>query len=126
MRVNVEGLVGTSFEDMHCWHVVREIYKRHDIDLEDYHIGVDECEAISKVYAEKLKQEPGNKWERLTAPEPLALVAIRNHPKFVSHCGVCIGNGQFIHSLADTGVIINRLSDPMWRKKIVGFYRYVG
>lgn len=124
--IEYEDLIGTSFEDLNCWELVQELYARAGVSLEGYNISVDACEEISKVYARELEQGPDSKWMRLVAPEELCLIPMRVNPKFVSHCGVYVGNGRFIHSLANTGVLTSRVSDPAWRSKITGFYRYVG
>lgn len=126
MRINYNDLIGVPFEEMNCWQLVQEIYSRHGISLQDYNIGVDECQRISKIYAKELDQDTPGFWKRLYTPEPLALVAIRNHPKYISHCGVSLGSGQFIHSLYGIGVIISKIRDPNWQFKIAGFYQYVG
>jgi len=40
--------------------------------------------------------------------------------KFVTHAGICIGNGEFIHTSSSKGVMISRINDPYyWRKKFL-------
>jgi len=40
--------------------------------------------------------------------------------KLVTHAGLCIGNGEFIHSSSSKGVMISRVNDPYyWRKKFL-------
>lgn len=40
--------------------------------------------------------------------------------RLVTHAGICIGNGEFIHTSADNGVIISKINDPFyWRKKFL-------
>jgi len=40
--------------------------------------------------------------------------------KFVTHAGICIGNGEFIHTSSSKGVIISKINDPYyWRSKFL-------
>ena len=40
--------------------------------------------------------------------------------KLVTHAGLCIGNGEFIHTSSSKGVMISRVNDPYyWRKKFL-------
>jgi len=40
--------------------------------------------------------------------------------RLVTHAGICIGNGEFIHTSSSKGVIISRINDPYyWRKKFL-------
>ena len=40
--------------------------------------------------------------------------------KLVTHAGICIGNGEFIHTSSSKGVMISRINDPYyWRKKFL-------
>ena len=41
-------------------------------------------------------------------------------PKLVTHAGICIGNGEFIHTSSSKGVMISRINDPYyWRDKFL-------
>jgi len=124
--IDISDLIGTPFNDMHCWELTEEVFSRCGITMPTYDIGADETKKISLQYANGMSEADAGvgPWEKLDKPEVPCLVAIKTHPKYVSHCGVYIGNHQFIHSLSDTGVIISKLKDPRWSKKIVGFYRY--
>jgi len=46
--------------------------------------------------------------------------------RLVTHAGICIGNGEFIHTSSSKGVIISRVNDPYyWRKKFLFATRVV-
>jgi len=46
--------------------------------------------------------------------------------KLVTHAGICIGNGEFIHTSSSKGVMISRINDPYyWRKKFLFATRVV-
>lgn len=64
-------------------------------------------------------------WVPIDAPEPGCGVAFRI-AGWVSHMGMVLDDGvSFIHTNEKTGVIKSRLDDPMWVKRIAGFYRHV-
>jgi len=46
------------------------------------------------------------------------------HPDLIQHIGVYIGEGKFIHILENHGVIVSRINDRFFSKKIRGFYRW--
>lgn len=69
------------------------------------------------------------KWEKLD--EPIAGCAVTMaldsmKPELVQHLGVYIGDGKFIHILEDIGVVISRTDDRFFRRKIKGFYKWLG
>jgi len=40
--------------------------------------------------------------------------------KLVTHAGICIGNGEFIHTSSSKGVMISKINDPYyWREKFL-------
>jgi cell wall-associated NlpC family hydrolase len=47
-------------------------------------------------------------------------------PSIVHHFGVYIGNNKFIHTLKKQGPQITSLNDTTYRKRIRGFYRWIG
>ena len=115
-------LIGTPYEEINCWELVVELYKRAGVELEDYNISVDATRQV----AAAMEQEKKFSWEQIKSPEPMCAVAMYVTGKVVAHCGIFIGENKFMHSVADNGVIITKLSDPLWKNKIQGFYKYVG
>lgn len=116
----IADLVGKTFEEYNCWDLAIEIYKRNGKALRGFDICVDAVKKISAVYD---KEMTSDHWEEIKQPEEFCIIPMRVHPKYISHCGIYIGAGQFIHSLHDQGVIISNLNDPLWKSKIEGFYR---
>lgn len=62
-------------------------------------------------------------WEKLDGPEEGCGVAIRIGP-FVSHIGMVLPDGKFIHANQRTGITVARLDDVQWINRIAGYYRY--
>jgi probable lipoprotein NlpC len=60
--------------------------------------------------------------------EPGDLVFFRTAGKRITHVGLYIGSGNFIHSASDgpkTGVIISSLSESYWNKHYAGAGRFL-
>lgn len=79
-----------------------------------------DCRAIYFLFLEEI----GN-WEKIEVPEPGCGIALSIDPdnsNCISHFGVYIGEGKFIHTLKSTGVIVSRVSDYKYR--IRGFYKW--
>lgn len=91
--------------------LAREQYPYTDID----------CSSIEK----ELKS---GHWQKIDEPiEGCAVtMAIDSFkPDKIQHLGVYIGEGKFIHILEEPGVIISRIDDRYWRRKIKGFYKWL-
>ena len=129
VQCDVEKYVGKPFEDrgrgpdsFDCWGLVKAIFQERGIDIPDYEISCFQTRTIG-AQMEISRDE----WHRLDEPGVPCLVVMKsdaNHPTMCNHCGVYIGEGQFIHTLQKTGVIVTPLRHPYWRGKIEGFYRY--
>jgi len=132
--VDLRDLIGAKFvdggrgpEEYDCWGLTREIFHRFGVELPDYNIGAFECARVGEEIGKHVAaaRNGGDKeWVELKEPEVPCLVVIRNHPKFVNHCGVYVGEGKFIHTLEKTNAIISEVNSPLWRRKIVGFFKY--
>ena len=62
-------------------------------------------------------------WVRGEHPQPRDVVVVRITGR-PGHVGVCVGGGRFLHVEEGETSCIERLSSPVWRSRIEGFYRY--
>ena len=128
---DVNDLIGKQFQSggrgpnvYDCYGLVREVYHRHGIDLPDYSIAADACQQIEGQIEE---EKTSGKWIQIDEPEIPCLVLLRCHVDFVQHLGVYVGAGKFLHirEEKEKGVVVNRLDDPLWKKRFRGFWEYV-
>lgn len=85
-------LLGTPFEQMKCWDVVVEVYRRSGIPLPEYtQIQMDE-------------------WREVREPIPGSVLVFALYGKELDHVGVYIGGGNFIHATQKSGVCVEHIS----------------
>lgn len=116
---------GRTREASDCWGIVMLAFKEFGIDVPDFNIS---CKASVKIDREIKTQMPN--WPRLKRPKIPCLVIFKgideDYPDHITHTGVVVSRGKFIHIFKKTKSVIERLSHPFWREKVAGFYEYRG
>ena len=112
---------GRTLAGLDCYGLVKIVFARCGIELPEYDADYHDYERIKEIYLTERNTPP---WEQASGYDeyPL-LLAIRFGTPFVNHCGVYIGNGKFIHTRENIGVVIEDIS--LWKRRIEGAYRYV-
>ncbi len=100
-----------------------EVHRRRGIILPDYAYGADlEITVLHQLIS-------GNKHLilELDRPEPYCLVGFSIIPGYETHIGTVLEDGRrFIHIRRRHRVIISRLNDIVWKRRVRGFYRWIG
>ena len=116
---------GRDLSGLDCYGLVMEVYKKCGISIPEYYADFDAAPEIDTLIRNNTQGYP---WRPISEPVAPCLIAIRFGcaPGIVNHTAVYIGAGKFIHTRSKVGVCVDRISNPAWRKVIVGFYEYVG
>ena len=112
---------GRGPDSYDCWGLVREICRRGGVLLPDH-----ASSAKPEEQGEGIKEDAEKYYRAVDAPEPLDVVLFQLLPRFVTHCGVYVGDGRFVHITQKTSVAREELASPIWINKIRGFYRFRG
>lgn len=115
---------GRTHEGADCWGVcllaARELW---GIELPEYFYTESEilahaCEHIRR----ETTSEPH--WHQVHAPYPLAAIHIFRIRGFEVHCGIHVGNGEFLHSLAGRNSCVETLRSMAWVQRRTGSYAW--
>ena len=128
---NISDLIGIPFLNLgrdpkiglDCYGLFMEVNKRFGQIVTNKNIA---CEDIVTASIE-VPEDIANYWSKVEIPEPGDAVAMSLNPIFpgvVQHFGVYLGDSRYIHTLKKVGVIISKINDPAWEKRIRGFYRW--
>lgn len=95
---------------MSCWGFIRDAYGLEGVKLPEDYFG----EALPLLRIVEPETEP---------LEPGDIVVIRNHAFATNHCGLMVGEREFLHALEDYGVLSSRTDRHPWNQRIVGYLR---
>lgn len=125
---NYIDLLGKRFEyggrgpdAFDCYGLAVELYRRAGLALPDYRSS-DDNEYQANGFADGAHMY----FDRVAQPQELDIILFQILPRFVTHCGVYVGNGRFVHITSKTSVAAEELSGPIWMEKQRGIYRFRG
>jgi cell wall-associated NlpC family hydrolase len=114
---------GRSFKGCDCWGLVYLYYKHeYNIELPTYTSWYIDVENLS-VLDYTVNTNKNKDYILVDKPQVGDIVLFRIKG-YVVHCGVYIGNGEFLHNFFGTNSCIERLDSVKWNKRVEGFYRY--
>lgn len=99
-------LLGTPFEQMKCWDLVVEVYKRSGIELPNY-----------------TDVKMGD-WQEIREPSEMNVLVFALYGSELDHVGVYIGEGNFIHATKKSGVCIEHIAKYVPRLRHI--YKWKG
>jgi len=62
-------------------------------------------------------------WANTAFPQEFDIVGFKNNEGIMYHAGVMLDSTRFIHTCR-AGTVISKITDPQWKKRIVGYFRY--
>lgn len=126
-RVYLADLIGKPFCDFgrgpdcyDCWGLAKEVFERYGMEMPDFGISCKDHRGVSKlIHGQEHAWLP-----QKTPAEPCICIFCTSalDPSLVSHMGVFIGDGRFIHAAEKHGVITTALNHPYWKRVVYGFY----
>lgn len=128
---NLSDLLGVPFIDggrdpksgLDCYGLFSVVCSRFGNDIPDVIVSAFDTLRIN----EMVNMEKGT-WGKMDKPAPGCAILFStdpNYPDLISHLGVYVGGGKFIHTLEKTGVILSSLEDYYWKNKAKGFYGWI-
>lgn len=113
---------GRTHRGLDCYGLVRlvmaEMYGLATRDYRDYaSTRPKDCAGLFR------GAQTDSEWKKIPNPMPgdVVLINILGMP---AHCGIYAGNGDFVHASHEAGVCMERLSAPLWAKRIAGYFRH--
>ncbi|MBR1807518.1 MAG: C40 family peptidase [Selenomonadaceae bacterium] len=100
---------GTSPAGFDCSGLLQYVFKMNGL-------------SIPRLADEQYKLGRSAQKHQLTAGD---LVFFTTYTSGVSHCGIYVGDGKFLHASSSRGVTINSLDDEYWRARFVGAKKLV-
>ena len=112
---------GRGPDTFDCYGLSVELYRRAGLQLPDY-ASSDNNEAQGAGFADGAARF----FRRVAMPEPMDIITFQVVPRFITHCGVYVGHGRFIHIMSKISVAVEELSGPIWQHRQRGIYRFRG
>lgn len=102
-----------------CYGLVKCVLERNGIPAPDYPSAEDAGMNAALILA---AMEAG--WEEVKFPEANCVVLFRMDQRVGTHVGVMVDGERFLHALKETGVCVENVRSDMWKRRVIGFYRW--
>jgi len=103
-----------------CFGLFAELCRRRGTPIPNHPTPDDLAQREADIHAAAAAE-----WQPLATPEVGCAVVLRIGP-WMSHIGMVLEGGRFVHTSSRRGVTVQRLDAPEWAERIAGFYRYTG
>jgi cell wall-associated NlpC family hydrolase len=118
---------GRGPEVYDCWGLVMAAMKQTGTDLPDYGVNPDDTNAVAVLaaiekYSSAWEQYPPDYVQAATIPAGLVVAFQLKRPGDITHAGVTLGHGNFIHCIQKKGVCVEPLA--RYQKLIEGIYEF--
>jgi len=96
---------GTTSRCMDCSGLIYRVFSTHGITLPH---SSEEQARYGRIIAEREMLMPG---------DLLFFVRTYNTSRLITHTGIYVGDGRFIHTSSSRGVVITSMDDPWWSQR---------
>lgn len=116
-RKDISHLIGTPYEEKNCWDIAREFYSiEFGLELKHFVSDPEDRKATENlIYTNK------SEFEKVTDTPRYGDIVLLRIRGIESHIGIYLGDGSFLHTLKQTGSVVDRIE--RWDKNITGYYR---
>ena len=120
----VKDYIGIPFEELNCWQLFCRVYEEQfNIILplfKNEYAGPMDKKNIKKLY----EREVPISWIKVNPPEigDAILLRVQGQPW---HVGIIVASKHMLHTQEAMSSIIEKITGPIWRNRIMGFYHYV-
>ena len=115
----------TRESGLDCWGLVRLVYaERYGVTLPDYlgdYSNAEDPRDVAGVV--RRATGAGGSWTRVDSPK-VGDVAVFRIEGEEAHVGLYIGAGRMLHALRGARSVIEDPSSPLWRPRLVGWFRH--
>ena len=112
---------GRGPDSFDCYGLAVELYRRADLALPDY-----ASTASPERQGAGFMHGAEHHFNQVDQPQELDIILFQVLPRFISHCGVYVGSGRFIHIMSKICVAVEELASPVWQYRSRGIYRFKG
>ena len=102
-----------------CWGLVLVAMRRLGVDIPDWGVNPSNPEDVA-LQVENFR----HKFQEVSGLDTGILVLLRYHPRLGNHIGIGIGKNKFLHTVPDHGVLVSGVNEPLWARRVKGFYKW--
>jgi cell wall-associated NlpC family hydrolase len=111
---------GRDIKGLDCWGFPILAYRDEGIEL----IDLENYEQDWSYKGKNLFLDNYYKnWEEQRIPKFFDLILFKNGENVAFHAGIYLNHNDFMHC-CKAGIVISKTTDPKWKDRICGFYRY--
>lgn len=125
--MNIEKYIGIPYrsrgreKSLDCWGLVMLFYK-NEMGVNLSSLGGYENSENGEQVNRVINQESAANWNKVGTPKAGDVVVFRMG-RHISHVGVALEGGKFLHSIKNRQTCVERLNNAIWKDRIYGFFR---
>jgi len=113
---------GSDTEGLDCIGLCQLIGKDNNVNVGNINYDNVPLDFVNSVFDSNMNNK--SKYKQVVAKKN-SLIVFKIMGK-IQHIGYMISDTKFLHILKDTRVTLESINSPVWEKRIVGYYEYIG